>query len=271
MDLKSIEAAVSYVQAKLPEVPRVGFVLGSGLGTFADILSDRIVVPYMDIPNFPIPKVQGHAGRLVYGKVGNTSVVVLQGRVHLYEGWSLEQVVFGVRVVAKLGVTWVVLTNAAGGVNPEYNPGDVMIISDHLNMLGANPLVGSNEDSIGERFPDMSSVYDSNGQNILEGIAEKEGLVVRRGVYAAMLGPSYETPAEIKMLQTLGADVVGMSTVPEAIALRHMGVNVAGISLITNKAAGISQSMLSHEEVQKTASQTASKFVGMLQKIAIDL
>jgi len=244
--------------------PRVGVVLGSGLGAWADSLVDRTVVPYGELPGMAQSTVVGHAGNLVLGASGAVEVACLQGRVHLYEGHSPQSVVFGVRMLAKLGCSSVLLTNAAGGMRPTFAPGTLMLITDHLNLMGTNPLLGPNDDSLGPRFPDMTRVYDPRLRALALEAAHNVGIRLEEGIYAGLSGPCYETPAEIAMLRTLGADAVGMSTVPEVIALRHMGVRSAAISCITNLAAGLSAGPLNHEEVERTANATKDRFVALL-------
>lgn len=248
-----VDETVNAIRAKTKAKPSVGVVLGSGLGSFADALTNLEKIPYADIPNIPPPKVVGHAGNLCFGNVENVPVVCMQGRVHLYEGHPVWQVVHGVRVMAKLGVKCVLLTNAAGGIADGWAPGDLMVITDHLNLQYPHPLLGPNEESFGTRFPDMTNAYDKDLRAKLAVVAEKEKIELREGVYAGWMGPAYETPAEIRMLRTLGAQAVGMSTVPEVIALRHMRVPCAALSCITNLAAGISKVELNHAEVEETA------------------
>jgi purine-nucleoside phosphorylase len=249
--------ALAAVRGKTEAPPDVGIVLGSGLGAFAERLRDAAVVPYAEIPGFPASRVAGHAGRLVVGRLetahGAPVVAAMQGRVHMYEGWPPDDAAFGVRVLCGLGVRALLLTNAAGGVDPSYAPGDLVRITDHLNLTGQSPLVGENEEKVGPRFPDMSAAWDPALGALLDAAAAAEGVALKRGVYAGMLGPSYETPAEIRMLRTMGADLVGMSTVVEAIAARHMGARIAGLSVVTNLAAGLARAPLSHAEVQETA------------------
>jgi purine-nucleoside phosphorylase len=245
--------AVAWVRGKTDLTPTVGVVLGSGLGAFADRLQRKAEVPYQEIPGFPISRVPGHAGRLVVGELpapgGPVTVATMQGRVHAYEGWSAEELVFGVRLLAATGVRALLLTNAAGAVNPTLAPGDLVRITDHLNLTGLNPLTGPNDDRIGSRFPDMSQPYDPQLGALLEASAGRLGMALGAGVYAGVAGPSYETPAEIRMLRTLGADLVGMSTVLEVIAARHAGVRVAAVSLVSNLAAGLAGRPLSHADV----------------------
>jgi purine-nucleoside phosphorylase len=244
--------------------PGVGIILGSGLGAFADSLSDKIAIPYTELPHFPSSSVVGHAGRLVIGKLKDQVVVAMQGRVHYYEGYSAAQVAFPARVLCLLGIQGLVVTNAAGGINPNFGPGDLMAITDHINMANCNPLMGANIDSLGPRFPDMSTAYHPMLRERLLEAAKKTQVPLRAGVYAMCTGPSYETPAEVRMLRTIGADAVGMSTVPEVIAASHMGVAVAGISCITNLAAGIGDKPLSHEEVGEVANLAREKFSRLL-------
>jgi purine-nucleoside phosphorylase len=261
-----LDAAAEAIRRKAKREPRIGLVLGSGLGAFAEKLADRTAIPYARIPGFPVPSgVVGHAGEFVLGTVGDTPVAVLSGRIHYYEGRSMAEVVFPVRVLARLGVGAVVLTNAAGGVRLTFKPGDLMVLTDHINGLAANPLIGGNEEALGARFPDMSAVYDPGLRKVIQAEARRLKIPLRQGVYVGLQGPSYETPAEIRMWRKLGADAVGMSTVPEAIALRHAGVRVAGISTITNMAAGVLRQTLNHAEVMETARRVGARFVRLLQ------
>jgi purine-nucleoside phosphorylase len=261
-----LDEAADAVRRKAKKAPRVGLVLGSGLGAFAEKLADRTAIPYDAIPNFPVPSgIVGHAGELVLGTVGKTPVAVLSGRVHYYEGRTMPEVVFPVRMLARLGVGAVVLTNAAGGVRLSFKPGDLMVLTDHINGLAANPLIGGNEEALGPRFPDMSVVYDAGLRKVILAEGRRLKIPLRQGVYVGLQGPSYETPAEIRMWRKLGADAVGMSTVPEAIALRHAGVRVAGISTITNMAAGVLKQTLNHAEVMETARRVGARFVQLLQ------
>lgn len=263
--LGRLDATASWIRGKRDSAPRVGLVLGSGLGSFADRLKNRIAIPYEEIPHFPVPSgVVGHAGELVLGDVGSTSVVVLSGRVHFYEGRPMTDVVYPARVLARLGVGAVVLTNAAGGVRRTFKPGDLMLISDHINAFGTNPLIGPNEEALGARFPDMSAVYDKKLRGLAKSTARQLKIPLREGVYLGNSGPSYETPAEIRAYRTLGADAVGMSTIPEAIALRHAGVRVLGISTITNMAAGILPQPLVHAEVLAVTKRVGQRFVALL-------
>lgn len=244
--------------------PKVGIILGSGLGAFADGFEGKVVLPYGELPHFPHSSVPGHAGRLVLGRVGGEPVVAMQGRVHSYEGYSSTQVAFPARVLCALGIRTLVVTNAAGGINTQFVPGDLMVITDHINLSGWNALTGPNDDRLGPRFPDMSRAYSPALREKLLESAQRTQVALRQGVYAMVAGPSYETPAEIRMLRTLGADAVGMSTVPEVVAAGHMGVAVAGISCITNLAAGVGDKPLSHEEVAETANRVAGIFSRLL-------
>jgi len=245
----------------------IGVVLGSGLGAFADTLEDRVETPYASIPGWPSSTAAGHAGKLVEGRIGDKKVVVLAGRAHLYEGYSPQQVTFGIRELHRRGVRSVILTNAAGGINEEYKPGDLVLISDHINLLGSNPLTGPNDDSLGPRFPDMSEAYSRQYREIARVAGHELGLKLQEGVYVATPGPSYETPAEIRFMRTIGADLVGMSTVPETIAANHMGMKVLAISCVTNAAAGILPQKLVHEEVLETGARVRDTLVKLLRLV----
>lgn len=262
---KVCEAATA-VKARVGQVPRLAVVLGSGLGAFAGSLADAVSVGYTELPHWPASKVIGHEGRLVAGTAHGRPAIVLSGRCHAYEGHDLRICTFAVRVLGLLGVTTVILTNAAGGVNTAFGEGTLMVIDDHINLLG-NPLVGPNEDRFGPRFPDMTEVYSARLRRAADETARDSGLAVAHGVYAALLGPSYETPAEIRYLRTIGADAVGMSTVPEAIAARHMGIDVLGLSCITNMAAGVLPRPLNHNEVMETARRVRGEFIALLEGI----
>ncbi len=247
--------------------PRAALVLGSGLGAFADDLEDARQIPYEEIPGFARPTVEGHAGRLVVGTVEGHAVAAMQGRFHFYEGYTLEEVTFPIRVLALLGVKSLVLTNAAGGLNNSYAQGSLIVISDHLNLMGVNALIGRNDARFGPRFPDMTEVYDHEYQDIAVTEAHGMSLELRRGIYAALSGPSYETPAEIRMLRLLGADAVGMSTVPEAIVARQMGLRVLGLSCITNMAAGTTDQPINHDEVIETGERVRATFATLLRRV----
>ena len=263
----SVAEAAAWVRGHARAVPTVAVVLGSGLGAFADRVADPRSFPYSDIPNWPASEVIGHAGRLVLGRVQEREVAVLAGRVHLYEGLDPRTVTFAVRVLGLLGVKTVILTNAAGGVNTSFSEGALMIIDDHLNLMGSNPLIGPNDDRFGPRFPDMSEVYSRHLRGVADAAAADAGVRITHGIYAALHGPSYETPAEIRYLRAIGSDAVGMSTVPEAIVARHMGLDVLGISCITNMAAGVLPQPLDHAEVMKTARRVAADFMRLLEGI----
>lgn len=262
-----LERAAADLQEQAQERPRVALVLGSGLGSFADRLESRQAVPYAAITGMPRSAVQGHAGNLVFGRCGTARVVAMQGRVHLYEGHAPADVVFGVRLMIHLGARTVVVTNAAGGIDPSSSPGDLMLLTDHLNLTGHSPLVGPEEPALGLRFVDMTNAYDPDLRAGAREAARGLGIELREGVYAGLLGPSYETPAEVRMLRTMGADAVGMSTVLEVIASRQMGARVLGISCITNMAAGLGTEPLSHEEVKAVAGRVRTRFEALLQAV----
>ncbi len=268
---EKIEEAAAFIQSKVSLNASLGMVLGSGLGGFAEGLDDAKAIAYEDIPHFPVSSVSGHAGKLVVGSIGGRQIVVMQGRVHYYEGYSMQEVTFPVRVLAQVGVKQLLLTNAAGTVNESFAPGDVMIIRDHLNLTGDNPLMGRNDDRLGVRFPDMSEVYSSKISATMQEVADESGFKLCEGVYAGLSGPSYETPAEIRMLRTLGADAVGMSTVAEAIVGNHGGLDVFGLSVITNYAAGMSSQPLDHQEVKDTGEMVKDKLSAFLRTLVSKL
>jgi len=257
-------AARAFIEGRCALRPSVAVVLGSGLGGFAEALADRVEIPYSDIPGWPASTAVGHAGKLILGRLGAQQVAVMAGRAHLYEGYTPEQVTFGVRVLGSLGVRSVVFTNAAGGINLTFRPGALVLISDHINLQGSNPLAGPNDDSLGPRFPDMSEAYSRRYRDVATLVASEIGVEVTEGVYAAMLGPSYETPAEIRFLRTIGADVVGMSTAAEVIAANHMGMKVLGISCVTNMAAGVLPKKIHHGEVLETGAMVRDTLVRFL-------
>jgi purine-nucleoside phosphorylase len=261
------ENAAHTIRARAGEQAKLAIVLGSGLGGFAEDFEDAVAIPYREIPGFVSSTAQGHVGSLVAGKIDGVPVLAMQGRVHYYEGYSLEEVTFPVRTFKLLGVDTLVLTNAAGGIDVQLSPGALMIISDHLNLMGVNPLRGPNDERFGPRFPDLTEVYARELQELVIEESKALGVTLRRGVYAALAGPSYETPAEIHMLRAFGADAVGMSTVPEAIVARHMGLKVLGISCITNMAAGISESLINHDEVMETGQRVRETFTKLLRRI----
>lgn len=251
--------------------PQVGIILGSGLGPFANQIKVDNVIAYKDIPNFPVPSVDGHSGKMIFGTVGRTPVVCLQGRIHFYEGHSMTSVVFPMRTIAKLGIHSVLVTNAAGGLDPAMQPGDFMIIEDHINLMGTNPLIGPNEQGLGPRFPDMTEAYSLSLREQLAKVLTRSKLKFHRGIYCALSGPTYETPAEVRYLRMIGGSAVGMSTVPEVIVANHMGIKVCGISCITNKAAGISQQKLSHTEVTDTAKRVETQFSSFITEFIASL
>ncbi len=257
---EKILAAAEFIRSRVGMRPTVGLVLGSGLGDYTDTLEDVTRIPYSEIPNFPVPTIAGHAGALVFGRKNGKEVVVMQGRIHYYEGLPQQEITLPIRVLAALGIKTVVLTNACGGVNLNFAPGDLMLISDHINFSGANPLIGQNLDTFGPRFPDMSDLYTASLRAAIRQKVEEAGIPMQEGVYAMYSGPNYETPAEIRMFRTLGADAVGMSTVPEALVAGHCGIQVVGISCITNMAAGVLPVKLSHAEVTETANKVSAKF-----------
>ena len=270
--LQNVDEAVSAIRQRAgAEIPDVAIVLGSGLGSFAGQLQDAVSIPYAELPHWPASKVIGHEGRLVIGALGGKRVAALSGRAHFYEGHDLRTVTFATRVIGRLGVKALILTNAAGGVNVALKPGMLMVMDDHINLLGSNPLVGPNEDAFGARFPDMSEVYSKRLRGLADTVARAQGLRIGHGVYIAVHGPSYETPAEIRAFRTMGADAVGMSTVREAIVARHMGVEVLGISCITNAAAGVLPEPLNHAEVMEVAQQVKGAFAALLGGIIAGL
>jgi purine-nucleoside phosphorylase len=261
------ESAANFVFSKTDLRPRIALVLGSGLGAFADEFETPTKIPYAEIPHFPRSTAIGHAGQLVVGKVGEIPVAGMQGRVHLYEGYSAKDVAFPVRVFARMGIKAVILTNAAGGIKREFVQGQLVVIKDHINLQGANPLTGPNDERFGPRFPDMTVAYDRRFREMTVGEGNRNRIGLYEGIYAALPGPSYETPAEIRYLRTIGADLVGMSTVPEVIAARHSGIRVLGISCVTNAAAGILDQPLDHKEVLDTAERVKGQFIKLLKII----
>lgn len=245
-------------------VPKLAVVLGSGLGDFANDLHDAVIIPYQEIPHFPCSTAVGHAGRMVIGKLGDVTIAAMQGRVHQYEGYTCKQASFPVRVFGLMGLKAIILTNAAGGINMKFGQGALVVLNDHLNLQGANPLTGANDDRFGPRFPDMSEAYNRGYRKLALEEAQRLGIELYEGVYAALAGPSYETPAEIRYLRTIGADLVGMSTVPEVIVARHMGINVLAISCVTNMAAGILDQEINHQEVLEVGLRVRGKFLSLL-------
>ena len=262
-----VEQAADAIRSRLPEVPDIAIVLGSGLGDFANSLGDAVNIPYEELPHWPVSRVIGHSGKLVVGKTSGRTIAALAGRSHLYEGHDVGRVAFGVRVLGRLGVRTLVLTNAAGGVNTSFAQGALMVIDDHINLTGHNPLVGENDERFGVRFPDMTEVYSRELRRVADEAGRSLDLTLPHGVYVALMGPSYETPAEIRYLRAIGADAVGMSTVHEAIVARHMKMDVLGISCITNMAAGVLPQPLDHAEVMETAAKVRGQFIALLERI----
>jgi purine-nucleoside phosphorylase len=266
-----IQAALSYLQDKLDGKPDIGIILGSGLGTISDSVSQANHIPYQAIPHFPVSTAPGHKGELITGKIGKKRVMLMNGRMHSYEGFTMKEIVFPIRVMQLAGIQYLFITNAAGGLNPDYEPGTPMLITDHINMLGDNPLVGANVDSWGPRFPDMSEVYDRSLAKLAIDSARRLGIKLNEGVYIAVAGPNFETPAELKMLRRMGADAVGMSTIPEVISAVHGGIRVLGISAITDRAVGEDLEPLTAEQVleiaEKTGSKIASIFLDLCERL----
>lgn len=263
---EKLSESVSAIQQINNIVPKVGIVLGSGLGVFVNEVEDQVVIPYSEIPHFHNTSVEGHEGRLILGKVSGVNTAILQGRLHGYEGLDMNEVVFPVRVLATLGIESLILTNAAGGINESFSPGDLICIQDHINLSGKNPLVGPNISEMGPRFPDMTEAYNPKLREIILSSAKELDYNMKSGVYCSVLGPTYETPAEIKMMRILGGDMVGMSTVPESIAANHLGLKVAGISCITNMGAGIHKGHLKHEDIKSEAEKVMNTFSSLLKK-----
>jgi purine-nucleoside phosphorylase len=262
---ETLEESAAFIRSRSTLKPRIGVILGSGLGAFVDKVSVETTIPYDEIPGFIAPTVKGHGGRLILGKIDSVPVAVLQGRVHYYEGHSMTSVVHPTRTIAMLGIECLVLTNSAGGLDPQMQPGDFMIIDDHINLMGDNPLKGPNLSELGPRFPDMTEAYDRKLNDKLAQVLSQHGIRFSRGIYCGVSGPTYETPAEVRYLQLIGGRAVGMSTVPEAIAANHLGLRVCALSCITNPAAGISKSKLSHDEVTETAKMVENKFTNFMK------
>ena len=267
VEFRRAEAAAKVIQSKTKLRPRIGLVLGSGLGAFADEIAGATRIDYKSIPHFPRSTAIGHAGRMVIGKVADVPVAIMQGRVHFYEGYSMREVVFPMRVMARMGIHAVLLTNAAGGISENLKQGCLVVLRDHINLQGTNPLIGPNDEHFGERFPDMTQVYWKPYQAAAREEGRRLGIEMAEGVYAALTGPSYETPAEIRYLRTIGADLVGMSTVPEVIAAAHLGIRVLGISCVTNMAAGILDQPITTEEVMETGERVKADFVALLRAV----
>jgi len=266
-----VDAAAGFIRTRTKLVPRVALVLGSGLGALAGEITSQTTIPYSDIPSFPTSTVEGHAGQLVLGQLEGKPVVAMAGRVHFYEGYTLAEVVFPIRVMHALGATALIVSNAAGGINRQWYAGDLMVIADHINFMGSNPLIGPNDSALGPRFPDMSAAYDRAFIELAERAALAEGIPIRKGIYLAVSGPSYETPAELRMLGRWGADAVGMSTVPEVIAARHMGMRILGITAITDMATGEQVMTVTHEEVIAVAKRVEPKFIRLVKRVVREL
>jgi purine-nucleoside phosphorylase len=269
--LTEVKQSAQYLMIQIKTQPKIAIILGSGLGPLAEAVANPLKIPYHQIPHFKVPQVVGHGGQLVVGQLAGVEVLVQQGRWHFYEGYTLNEVVLPVRVYQEIGIETVIITNAAGGINQAFQVADLMLITDHLNLMGTNPLMGVSGKLFGTQFPDMSEVYDLNLRKLAQAVAKSQQLDLKTGVYGALTGPSYETPAEIRMLRTLGADAVGMSTVPEAISARHRGLKVLGISCITNMAAGVTEQKLSHEEVKLAADQAMTKFINLITGIIVKI
>lgn len=267
MNLEKIRESVEYVKGKVNIVPEIGVILGSGLGELAEKIEDKVIIKYEDIPNMPKSTIQGHKGQYVFGKFNGKNVVMMQGRIHFYEGHAMEMLALPIHIMKFIGIEKLIVTNAAGGVNEGFKPGDLMIITDHLNLAFSNPLIGKNEEEIGVRFPDMSNAYDKDLVELAERIGNELDIKLQKGIYAMMTGPTYETPAEVRMVRILGGDAVGMSTVPDVVTAKHCGLKVLGISCITNMAAGILHQPLNHEEVIETSNMVKSSFMNLVGKI----
>lgn len=266
-EMKKLKETSEYLRQRIQKKPHIAIVLGSGLGSLTNFMENKLEIPYDEIPNFPRTTVPGHEGRLIFGELGGRDIVAMKGRFHYYEGWNMNEVVFPLRIFKLLGIENLILTNAAGGINTQFKPGDLMLIKDHIGFLADNPLRGTNLDELGPRFPDMSQIYDRELMELSTECAIKLQCEIRRGVYAYAKGPSFETPSEIRAFRVLGADAVGMSTVPEAITARHMGMKVLGISCITNMAAGVLDQVLNHEEVIETGKKVEAKFAKLVTEI----
>lgn len=271
MVLNKLQESVNYIRTKISSKPKIGVVLGSGLGSFVKDVEVEMVIPYKDIPHFSAPTVEGHSGNLIFGKIEGKSIVILQGRNHFYEGHSMESVVHPTRTLALLGVETLILTNSAGGCGDGMMPGDFMVIEDHINLMGTNPLMGPNIKELGPRFPDMTEAYDRRLIEIMERVLQKQGTRYHKGVYCGVSGPTYETPSEVRYLKLIGGKAVGMSTVPETIAANHLGLRVSALSCITNLAAGISNQKLSHDEVTETAKRVESHFSSFLKEFILNI
>ncbi len=268
---EKVNEAAAHILEVSGQKPELGLILGSGLGVLADEIENATVIPYSEIPHFPVSTVEGHAGQLVVGTLAGKTVAAMQGRFHYYEGYSMQEVTFPVRVMKAMGMTHILVTNAAGGVNESFKPGDLMIITDHINYMGAHPLIGPNNSEFGPRFPDMTSAYTKSLVELAEQVASKQNIAIQKGVYIGFTGPTYETPAEVRMARILGGDAVGMSTVPEVIVAAHGGMKVLGISCITNMAAGILDQPLAHDEVIETTEKVKSTFLNLVKSIVSEM
>jgi purine-nucleoside phosphorylase len=271
MIMSKINEASQYILGKITKRPSIGLVLGSGLGIYVEHIENKIIIPYADIPHFKKTSVEGHSGALIIGEVGGVTVAALQGRFHPYEGYAMDEIVHPIRTLAALGIKVLFLTNASGGINVDFHPGDLVVIEDHINLSGKNPLVGPNDPELGPRFPDMSNAYDQNLNNTLFHVAQKHQVQMKSGVYCSVLGPTYETPAEIRFLRIIGADLVGMSTVSEVIAANHLGLKVAAVACVTNYAAGIKEEKLSHADVKRVAEKAMVGFATLLTQTILEL
>ncbi len=271
MNYELIKKSADYLKEKFQETPSIGLVLGSGLGVLAEEIENAVHIPYNEIPEFPVSTVEGHAGQLVFGTLQGVTVVAMQGRFHYYEGYSMEKVTFPIRVMKELGITQMIVTNAAGGVNESFQPGDLMLITDHINNMGTNPLIGKNDANLGLRFIDMTEAYSKRLQTLAKKVAESLRMKLQEGVYVGNTGPTYETPAEVRLARIIGGDAVGMSTVPEVIVARHAGIEVLGISCISNMAAGILNQPLDHSEVIETTERIKEDFLRLVKKIVQEM
>jgi purine-nucleoside phosphorylase len=267
MDKNVIQKSAQFLKSRFQQTPQIGLILGSGLGVLAEEIENPTKIPYNEIPEFPVSTVEGHAGQLVFGTLQGKTVVAMQGRFHYYEGYSMDKVTFPIRVMKELGVETLIVTNAAGGINESFEPGDLMVITDHINNTGQNPLIGPNDAEFGARFPDMSEAYSKELRQLAKDVATSLKMNLKEGVYVGNTGPSYETPAEVRMLRTMGGDAVGMSTVPEVIVARHAKLNVLGISCISNMAAGILDQPLTHDEVIETTEKAKANFLSFVKQI----
>ena len=267
LNTNKLQATTAFLKEKLQTTPEIGLILGSGLGVMAEGITDKAVIPYGDIPNFPVSTVEGHVGQLVVGKLAGKTVIAMQGRFHFYEGYPMDTVTYPILVMHQLGVKTLIVTNAAGGINEKFKPADLMLITDHINLTGTNPLIGPNHTTLGPRFPDMNEAYNKQLRQLARRVAKDQGLSLQEGVYSGLTGPTYETPAEVRYLRAIGADATGMSTVPEVIIANYLGIKILGISCITNMAAGMLDQPLSHQEVMEVGIQVRDKFARLIKGI----